>query len=126
MGIEEEKATVVKPVQNKRNNRPTSAKNNRNRRANNQTTDGEFTDTDAYATDAGMQSDAKPAGVPSFAQLLNPNSGRSPRAEKPAPQKAAGDPKKITTVDQNNNAVIGNGDSKPAPAKKAPANKKPV
>jgi hypothetical protein len=120
--IEEEKAIVVKPVQNKRNNRPTSAKNNRNRRANNQTTDGEFTDTDAYATDAGQQSDARPTGgVPSFAQLLNPNAGKSPRNEKPPAQKAAGDSKKAT-VDLNNNNIVGNGDSKPQ-AKKAPVKK---
>jgi hypothetical protein len=86
-------------------NRPGSAKNN-NRNRRNQNTDTEYTDTEAYQSDAGP---------PSFAQLLNPNA-RSPRAKKPE-NKAKGDhnkiiekSEKVQEVDANNN-IIGNGDN---------------
>jgi len=106
-------------VQKKAVVRPGSAKNNnRNRRKNN--TDTEFTDTEAN------QSDAAPApvnqsGVPSFAQLLNPNS-KSPRAVKPD-TKASGDKKieKPQQLDMNNN-VVGNGDAKVEKPYKKPYN----
>lgn len=97
-----------KPKQ-KANNRPGSAKNN-NRNRRNQNTDTEYTDTEAYQSDAAPLNNDGPK---SFAQLLNPNS-RSPRSQKPV-SKANGDNKQIekpVQVDANNN-VIGNGDAKP-------------
>jgi hypothetical protein len=108
-----EAPVIMNAKPNYPNKKPAKNNFNKNRRRGGRTTDGEFTDTEAYQSDANPEQ-SRPAatnnnGPLSYAQLLNPNARRpSPRTENNNTKSAKNSPEKkeaATVVDQNNNVV---------------------